>query len=376
MTSAGSDGDFNPLLAIAAALVRRGVTVTVVTNPFYESRVVRAGCRFVGAGRFFDVFAALEADPRYLDPRRGLVAVWKDLVVPIVRETYPRVLETIGERGAAAVVSHFLSYGGAWAAAQSGARSVLVATAPAAWPSPHRPTVFANWRAPRVVQAALTVAGRIVSGVVLRGALRRLARELGAPVVDVARTADLNLGAWPEWFRAPVPDDPPRARACGFVFDPAGASASLPRDVEAFLAAGDPPVVAAFGSAASLRAAARYRAVADACGALGRRCLLIGRSAATLATAPNVLTVAAAPYARVFPAASVVVHHGGLGTCAEALRAGKPSLVTPFAFDQFDTAARLDDAPRLAQGVRRREEGDHATLATVGEEDVESVVNG
>ncbi len=35
---------------------------------------------------------------------------------------------------------------------------------------------------------------------------------------------------------------------------------------------------------------------------------------------------------------------GGFGTCAEALRAGKPSLITPFAFDQFDTAARVHDA--------------------------------
>ncbi len=56
------------------------------------------------------------------------------------------------------------------------------------------------------------------------------------------------------------------------------------------------------------------------------------------------LVVPSAPYAKVFPAASVIVHHGGFGTCAEALRAGKPSLVTPFAFDQFDTAARVEDA--------------------------------
>ena len=62
-----------------------------------------------------------------------------------------------------------------------------------------------------------------------------------------------------------------------------------------------------------------------------------------VAPSPNVLVVASAPYARVFPAASVVVHHGGFGTWGEALRAGKPSLVAPFAFDQFDSAARLQD---------------------------------
>src|SRR5262249_61288437 len=110
------------------------------------------------------------------------------------------------------------------------------------------------------------------------------------------------------------------------------------------LAAGDAPVIAGFGSAASLHAAERYRTVADACRQLGRRCLLIGSSADAVTRSPNLMAVPSAPYVRTFPAAAVIVHHGGFGTCAEALRAGRPSLVTPFAFDQFDSAARVEDA--------------------------------
>jgi rhamnosyltransferase subunit B len=41
------------------------------------------------------------------------------------------------------------------------------------------------------------------------------------------------------------------------------------------------------------------------------------------------------------PRAAGLVHHGGIGTTAEALRAGVPQLVTPFAWDQFDNAARM-----------------------------------
>ena len=115
-------------------------------------------------------------------------------------------------------------------------------------------------------------------------------------------TADLNLGVWPEWFRPPAPDDPPQARMCGFVFDPVGASQQLSDRVESFLAAGDAPVVAGFGSAASLHAAERYRVVAAACEKLGRRCLLIGSSADAVAPRPALMVVPSAPYARVFPA--------------------------------------------------------------------------
>jgi len=37
----------------------------------------------------------------------------------------------------------------------------------------------------------------------------------------------------------------------------------------------------------------------------------------------------------------VLVHHGGIGTTAEALRSGTPQLIAPFAWDQFDNGARI-----------------------------------
>ena len=120
VTSFGSAGDFNPLLAIAAALVRRGVDVTFVANPFYETKIRGSGSRFVAAGAYFDVIAALAAEPRYLEPRAGAVMVWKRLIAPSIREIYPVVRQVVGEVGATAVVSHVASYGGAWAAAKSG----------------------------------------------------------------------------------------------------------------------------------------------------------------------------------------------------------------------------------------------------------------
>jgi rhamnosyltransferase subunit B len=343
VTSFGSDGDFNPLLAIAGALVRRGVAVTFVANPFYERRIKSTGSCFIGAGKFFDVFAALEANPGYFRTSAGVAAIWRDLIVPSVRAIYPAVRDTVRKISAKVVVSHVISYGGAWAAAETGVASVIVTTAPSAWLSRHQPTVFGNWRTPRILQGPMTMAMRGMTAIVFRRALRKLAIEIGAPVVDNMRCAAANLGVWPEWFRPAVPDDPPRAHMCGFVLD-RHTSQPLPSNVESFLAWGEAPIVAGFGSAASLHAADRYRAIAKACEKLGRRCVLIGPSAEGVAPAPNTMTIAAAPYTKVFSAASVIVHHGGFGTCGEALRAGKPSLIMPFAFDQFDTAARLHDA--------------------------------
>jgi len=48
------------------------------------------------------------------------------------------------------------------------------------------------------------------------------------------------------------------------------------------------------------------------------------------------------PYSRVFPQAAAVVHQAGIGTLSQALRAGKPQLITPVAFDQPDNAERAE----------------------------------
>ena len=47
------------------------------------------------------------------------------------------------------------------------------------------------------------------------------------------------------------------------------------------------------------------------------------------------------PFARVFPRAAGVVHHGGIGTTAQCLAAGVPQLIMPMAHDQPDNAARV-----------------------------------
>jgi UDP:flavonoid glycosyltransferase YjiC (YdhE family) len=78
---------------------------------------------------------------------------------------------------------------------------------------------------------------------------------------------------------------------------------------------------------------------------------------------PGVIAVDYTPYAQVFPHASVIVHQGGIGTTAQALRAGKPMIVVPWGGDQYDNAARIE---RLGVGLaitRKRYNRDRAALA-------------
>jgi UDP:flavonoid glycosyltransferase YjiC (YdhE family) len=56
-----------------------------------------------------------------------------------------------------------------------------------------------------------------------------------------------------------------------------------------------------------------------------------------------------APHSWLFPRVTAVVHHGGAGTTAAALRAGVPSVIIPFFFDQPFWARRVE---QLGAGVR------------------------
>jgi UDP:flavonoid glycosyltransferase YjiC (YdhE family) len=109
-----------------------------------------------------------------------------------------------------------------------------------------------------------------------------------------------------------------------------------------FLDEGAPPIVFTLGTSAVWVARDFYRESIAAAKLLGRRAvLLIGddrnRPKETLPSA--MIAVNYAPFELLLARACAMVHHGGVGTTSQGLRAGIPTLIVPFAFDQPDNAA-------------------------------------
>jgi UDP:flavonoid glycosyltransferase YjiC (YdhE family) len=96
--------------------------------------------------------------------------------------------------------------------------------------------------------------------------------------------------------------------------------------------------------------------------------LLLGNNPPPTGLPPTVLAWDYLPYAQIFPHAAAIVHQGGVGTTAQALRAGRPMLVVPFAHDQPDNAARVTrlgvarTLPRASYGASRAARGLAALL--------------
>ncbi|GIV87756.1 MAG: glycosyl transferase [Chloroflexus sp.] len=109
-----------------------------------------------------------------------------------------------------------------------------------------------------------------------------------------------------------------------------------PPDLRAFLASGPPPVVVSFGSMATRDAPQLMQVVLSALRQTGQRGIIQrGWARLELADRPNDIYLAdELPHDWLLPQAAAMIHHGGAGTTATALRAGIPAIIIPFAADQ------------------------------------------
>ena len=119
-------------------------------------------------------------------------------------------------------------------------------------------------------------------------------------------------------------------------------------DLKAFLAAGPPPVYIGFGSIVLDDPNAMTKTLFEAVEKTGQRALISkgwgGMGAEELGKPDNVFMLGNCPHDWLFKQVSAVVHHGGAGTTAAGITAGRPTLVVPFFGDQHFWGAMVHRA--------------------------------
>src|SRR5262249_5085713 len=130
-------------------------------------------------------------------------------------------------------------------------------------------------------------------------------------------------------------------RLTGFPLYDHAQSRPLSPDVEAFLASGEPPVAFTAGTA-NAGAHEFFAPSPQACRPTRQRGTLL---APHVEQPPSRLPSGVAwfgfvPFSALLPRSAALVHHGGIGTTSQALRAGVPQLITPAGFDQYDNSDR------------------------------------
>lgn len=351
IVTVGSHGDIHPFLAIGAELVQRGHRVTIITNSYYSGQVAEAGCTLVPLGERFDL-SEIAKNPQMMSTWTGSMHIFKEIIIPnspaIVRE----VERVCREDRPDIVLTHHIALGAAWACERMGVPHVVACLSPVAWNNRldpcvllPLPMVFSN-----VIRPMTTRWSHVVTGLMLDGMLNRAREEVGMPRRKHIYMTDTlggvaNLGLWSRHFRGPLPGDPATSVVCGFsVWDQDSERQVRSEEVERFLKDGPEPIVFTLGTSAVHVPGGFYKAAAEACRGLGRRgLLLVGKDGKLPQGAPDgVRAFSYAPHSQVMPRSCAIVHHGGAGTTAQGLRAGRPTVIVPFAHDQFDNAARCE----------------------------------
>jgi len=150
------------------------------------------------------------------------------------------------------------------------------------------------------------------------------------------------LGAYSPHIIPHPTDWPDSAHVTGYFFLDSQADWQPSPELKAFLEAGDPPVCIGFGSMAGRSPEQLAGLILEALAKSGQRgVLLTGWGGLRPELVPgNVFVLDSAPHNWLFPRMAAVVHHGGAGTTAEGLRAGVPTVIVPFVFDQPFWGAR------------------------------------
>jgi rhamnosyltransferase subunit B len=358
LTTFGSLGDLHPLIAIGQELRLRGHTVWFCASASYRPRIESLGFEFqvLRPDITAENPAMAHLIKEMMDPIKGVERFLRGYVFPELRATYDDLMRGIASNGGAdLLVSGEHVYPASLVVEKTGIRWASYTTSPFAFFSAYDPPVlpacpkfslFLRSLGPAVNKLAIGLV-KFISGTWC-GPVRRLRSELGLrpgkdPLFEDRHSPQLVLAIFSPTLADPQPDWPPNTIITGYPFyDGTIQESSLPPDLVKFLAAGESPIVFTLGSAVVLDPGNFYQESVEAARLLKRRAvLLVGQNLPPAPLPEGVVAFGYVRFSELFGRSAAVVHHGGIGTTGQALRAGCPMLVMPYSFDQPDNGARM-----------------------------------
>lgn len=353
----GTHGDVRPIIALGRALKARGADVCIVTGDEQIALVERNGLEAASAGVDFTEILGSSLGFTMVESGNGasFLALTRNMKRLLERHN-PTLMEASyrAAAGADAVMSGFTSDLFAVSIAEKlGVAHVSAQLTPA-------PVATRDGDAmvmpPRPGHASL--ANLLFHRAMVEPFNWRMAHD----TVNAFRTERLGLPAQRrrdyqkrleqalivQGFSnrvVPHPQDwPDTIHTAGYWFLDDDHEPTVPRALRDFLDAGEPPVYFGFGSMTARNAAQVTRILADAAAAAGRRALIqAGWARLGDGALPADSFVLSEPVSHqwLFPRVAAVVHHGGAGTTAAGLRAGRPTVIIPHFGDQPFWGARI-----------------------------------
>lgn len=340
----GTQGDIQPFVALGIALQAAGHRVAICTaegfRPFIEAHGI--GYAYLNNG-ILD-FMQAQAGQAALEGRGNMIELIR-AARPIMRRSMEEEWQAAQAVRPDVMIYHPKSLGAQHVAEKLGIPAFLALPLPfytptAAFPNP----VFGRLRLGGwfnrlsyrpMAWATAMYAGDINAFRVNTLGLPKRPRFASPTTTADGRPVPILFAYSPSVLPVP-PDYPPHAHVTGYWFldrDPAWQPAP---ELARFLASGPPPVYIGFGSMGGTDAARRTEVALGALARSGMRGVIAsGWGGLAAADVPETVhVIPSAPHDWLFERVAAVVHHGGAGTTAAGLRAGRPTVICPFIADQ------------------------------------------
>jgi vancomycin aglycone glucosyltransferase len=345
LSTIGSRGDVQPLVALASHLKAVGQEVRVCVPPDFREWIESLGIPVTPIGPEVRKFAA--SRPTATQARTAPTLEQRRQMAAATVATQFETIAAAAERCDIIVAATALQVAARSVAEKMGIAYVFAAYSPTVLPSSHHPPpplpplpgqTLSPTNDNRELWARDTARFNDLFGV----AVNAHRASLGlAPVSDIRShmltdrpwlASDPTLGPWPDtaddgvfqtgaWI---LPDERP-----------------LSRELEEFLESGEPPIYFGFGSTRAPQDAGQV--MLQAARALGRRAI-VSRGwfdASLVDNKADCLSIGEANLHALFSRVAAVVHHGGAGTTTAAALTGTPQVVIPDQYDQHYWAQRV-----------------------------------
>lgn len=343
-------GDALPFIKLAASMSARGLKSAFLGNEKFVPLAASMGVEC------FPVSSTAAYERTYNDPltwsRHQAHKHYKEFHLPAIKPTFTAIQSAVLGGGQPLIIYQDIFSGARMAAEKFGLKSCQVVLAPHGIDSSMSPAYPLR----RQVEERLWAE---ICPKIKEKAKRDAFDRLVSPLINIARK-ELGLSEWtfdglpdtqsspsilalfPEWLKGRPGDWPPQLVNTGFVLgDAVGGHAD--EQLDDFINKYGAPLIFTFGTGMPVTGFLVDK-IAHLCRVVGKPGVFVAHSQHRRFVDNGdypVLTLPSASFGHLFPRSALVLHHGGIGTCAQALACGIPQIISPCAFDQPDNAFLL-----------------------------------
>lgn len=348
ISTVGSHGDVLPFIALANEFIKKGCEVVFYANPFFKSLISNEQIKFVEIGTIKE-YKNMFSSSNNIDSMKSFKLVASEFMklCPIFYEAMKKDIS----KNNTIIISSSLLFAGRLLEETLNIPCVTIHLSPSIFRSNINPARLApNWIESKTPTFIKNIFWWLLDTFFYEPnftkPLNKIREELGLSSVNKIFKSWIHEGSlviclFPKWFAKPQSDWKENVIFADFPLYDNNENKKLSKEILDFLQS-DTPIVVFSAGTATATAQDFFNVSIEVSNKLGIKAILLTHFSEQIPKnlPKNIVHINYAPFSELLPKLSLFVHHGGIGSTSQTLKAGIPQIIRPVAFDQFDNSIR------------------------------------